>query len=76
MKPSHPRLSPALRDLELDPARTNLDGGGISIEHLWVQPGTDHRQSSGIAETKGPSPCARNAVHRWGLGIATILERV
>jgi len=66
-----------MRDLELDPALTNLDGGGISIGHPLG--------ATGARITAKAAALLHRGDHRYALatqcigggqGIATILERV
>lgn len=66
-----------IRDLGLDPAKINLDGGGLSIGHPLGATGAriTGKAASLLAREKGRYALATQCIG-GGQGIATILERV
>jgi len=66
-----------IRDLGLDPAKTNLDGGGLSIGHPLGATGAriTGKAASLLAREKGRYALATQCIG-GGQGIATILERI
>jgi acetyl-CoA acyltransferase len=66
-----------IRDLGLDPAKINLDGGGLSIGHPLGATGAriTGKAASLLAREKGCYALATQCIG-GGQGIATILERV
>lgn len=66
-----------IRDLGLDPAKVNLDGGGLSIGHPLGATGAriTGKAASLLAREKGRYALATQCIG-GGQGIATILERV
>ncbi len=66
-----------MRDLELDPARTNLDGGGISIGHpLGATGARITAKAAALLQREGQRYALATQCIGGGQGIATILERV
>jgi len=66
-----------IRDLGLDPAKVNLDGGGLAIGHPLGATGAriTGKAASLLAREKGRYALATQCIG-GGQGIATILERV
>jgi acetyl-CoA acyltransferase len=66
-----------IRDLGLDPAKINLDGGGLSIGHPLGATGAriTGKAASLLVREKGRYALATQCIG-GGQGIATILERV
>ena len=66
-----------IRDLGLDPAKINLDGGGLSIGHPLGATGAriTGKAASLLAREKGRYALATQCIG-GGQGIATILERI
>jgi acetyl-CoA acyltransferase len=66
-----------IRDLGLDPAKINLDGGGLSIGHPLGATGAriTGKAASLLVREKGRFALATQCIG-GGQGIATILERV
>ncbi|MET4578243.1 thiolase family protein [Ottowia thiooxydans] len=67
----------SIRDLGLDPAKVNLDGGGLAIGHPLGATGAriTGKAASLLAREKGRYALATQCIG-GGQGIATILERV
>lgn len=66
-----------MRDLELDPARTNLDGGGISIGHpLGATGARITAKAAALLQRENQRYALATQCIGGGQGIATILERV
>lgn len=67
----------SIRDLGLDPAKINIDGGGLSIGHPLGATGAriTGKAASLLAREKGRYALATQCIG-GGQGIATILERV
>ena len=66
-----------IRDLRLDPATVNLDGGGLAIGHPLGATGAriTGKAASLLVREKGRYALATQCIG-GGQGIATILERV
>jgi acetyl-CoA acyltransferase len=66
-----------IRDLGLDPAKVNLDGGGLAIGHPLGATGAriTGKAAALLAREKGRYALATQCIG-GGQGIATILERV
>lgn len=66
-----------MRDLELDPARTNLDGGGISIGHpLGATGARITAKAAALLQRENQRYALATQCIGGGQGIATILESV
>ena len=66
-----------MRDLELDPARTNLDGGGIAIGHpLGATGARITAKAAALLQREGQRYALATQCIGGGQGIATILERL
>ncbi|GAB7547802.1 thiolase family protein [Cupriavidus sp. 8B] len=66
-----------MRDLELDPARTNLDGGGIAIGHpLGATGARITAKAAALLQREQRRYALATQCIGGGQGIATILERV
>ncbi|CAG2161219.1 thiolase family protein [Cupriavidus numazuensis] len=67
----------SMRELELDPAKTNLDGGGISIGHpLGATGARITAKAAALLQREGSRYALATQCIGGGQGIATILERL
>ncbi len=66
-----------MRDLELAPSRTNLDGGGISIGHpLGATGARITAKAAALLQREKQRYALATQCIGGGQGIATILERI